>query len=446
MGLPFPLSELPVVDITVRMFTEPALVGDIQVLREVWEDERDRKATLLETLGVGAGDLQSADRFADLLRAFDCEPETKPGKSGPIYAFARTDAFMRDLLENEDDTLRTLAEARLAVKSTINQSVAERLGYMSLRGALAIYLNYCGTHVTLWSGGDGINYQNFKRGGRLRHSLAAPPGYLVGKADQSQVQCRLVNYIARETRVLDKFRAGDDPYIEIASQAYGHPVYKASKDDPRYLEMFQKRGTGKQLELSCGFGCGAKSIVATSFKGMYGVPVKIDLETGERWKHLYRSTHPRVVNLWAAGDIVLQKMHAGEVFEWLEGIIKFEGHYIIGPNGCWMHLAGLTWDKDWNSFKFMHAKGRWRRIWGGSLVQIIVQFLASALVRAAMVRIKNMGLKIVMQEHDAVGVLILDDANSSVTLDAVRNEMRRVPDWAPDLPLDADASIGPTYS
>jgi len=114
----FPPEELEVVDTIVKMFTEPAMQADIDMLGKIWLDEDKKKKANLAALNVKESDLQSADKFAELLRAEGVEPETKQGKKKAIYCFAKTDQFMRDLLESDDDRTRTLAEARLGVKST----------------------------------------------------------------------------------------------------------------------------------------------------------------------------------------------------------------------------------------------------------------------------------------------------------------------------------------
>lgn len=130
----FPLEELEVISMTVKMFTEPQLLGDVDTFAKVWTHERDRKQQLLRELGIDSAALQSAERFSELLRAEGIEPETKVGKNGPIPSFAKTDQFMIDLLEHEDERVRALAEARLGLKSTGEQTRAERLGYMAMRG------------------------------------------------------------------------------------------------------------------------------------------------------------------------------------------------------------------------------------------------------------------------------------------------------------------------
>ena len=96
----FPPEELEVVDSVLRMFTEPCLRADVPLLRKVWMDEAQAKATRLANLGVSASELASADRFAELLREEGEEPETKTSAKGnEVYAFAKTDDYMRGGVE-----------------------------------------------------------------------------------------------------------------------------------------------------------------------------------------------------------------------------------------------------------------------------------------------------------------------------------------------------------
>src|SRR6266851_7248699 len=117
--------------------------------------------------------------------------------------------------------------------------------------------------------------------------------YRIGKIDLSQIECRILNTVAGQWDVVEKFRQGKDLYSELASQFYGFPVTKAQAAE---------RGTGKQLELSCGYGAGGPTIVRTARAGTYGPPVHLSDEQGLAARDLYRGTHPAVVNLWKTGE------------------------------------------------------------------------------------------------------------------------------------------------
>ena len=114
----------------------------------------------------------------------------------------------------------------------------------------------------------------------------------------------MLNWFAGQDDVLQRFRDGVDPYIGIASEFYRQPIHKPDKGDPDFVEMETKRGTGKQLELSCGFGSGAETIIRTAARGTYGPPVYLTALEGERARDLYRTL-----------DLLLKKLDSSETIE-----------------------------------------------------------------------------------------------------------------------------------
>ena len=140
LAVNFPPSEYATIDLAVRAFTEPKLLGNTSELGEIWKAEKKRKAEILGDLQLTSEDLNSNDRFADILRGYGIEPESKEGKNGPIFAFAKTDPFMQELLEHEDDDIRLLAEARVENKSNGELARSARLGWMATRGPVCLRL------------------------------------------------------------------------------------------------------------------------------------------------------------------------------------------------------------------------------------------------------------------------------------------------------------------
>jgi DNA polymerase len=136
----FPESELRLIDMTVKMFTEPRIVVDREKLADYITDERARKSALLDRLGTTATELGSNEKLAEIFRALGVEPPMKDGKNGRIYAFAKSDPGMSALIDDLNDDVRRVAEARLEVKSTINETRATRLHAVGGRGALPVYL------------------------------------------------------------------------------------------------------------------------------------------------------------------------------------------------------------------------------------------------------------------------------------------------------------------
>jgi len=62
-----PESEVKLIDLVIRMFTEPVLIGDEPMLAAAVASERARKAGLLERIGATAKVVGSNEQFADLL-------------------------------------------------------------------------------------------------------------------------------------------------------------------------------------------------------------------------------------------------------------------------------------------------------------------------------------------------------------------------------------------
>lgn len=456
---PFPPEELEVIDTTVRMFTEPCMTADVPLLRKVWEDEAARKTNLLSRLNVTAEELSSSDRFADLLRERGIEPEMKAGKPKDdgtprfTYAFAKDDPFMEDLLVDEDEEIRALAEARLGIKSTLLQTRAETVGWMASRGPVCVYLRYCGAHTTRWSGGDRSNFQNWTNGSEINAALIAPAGYLIAEPDASQIECRLLNYIAGQEDKVDDFRLGRDPYVGVATAFYGEQVYKPQKDDPRYEEMNNRRQLGKVVELQAGYGSGGAKIAHTIRVKSKGA-IRLDEAGGLKARDAYRSTHPMVKQLWYFAEEVLERMHTWQSFDWgpmrVQCDIERGTRRIILPNGLHLLYDTLEWYTADNGDEYWRLKTRkgWAKLYGAKLVENVIQALARVVVSQAMIRLKHRGYRCVCTKHDSLWLLIpKDDGRLEQHKAVIIEEMSRTPSWLPGIPLAAEfKTIGERYA
>ncbi|MFA5897737.1 MAG: hypothetical protein WC829_01360 [Hyphomicrobium sp.] len=462
LGKDFPREEFDVVDSTVKMFTEPVLRGDVELLGKIWMDEATKKQSNMASLNVSEADLQSADRFAALLRDEGVEPEMKEGKNKQIYCFAKTDPFMRDLLESENDRIRTLAEARLGAKSTIMQTRAETLGWMARRGPLTVYLNYAGAGTLRPSGGDGSNFLNLKRSSPIRPALKAPEGYLLGPIDASQIECRVLHYLAGgpDEPVIQKFRNDEDPYVDIATQYYNEPIYKPKANDPRKTEMESKRGLGKQARLMCGYGSGPPKFRSSAKNGLYGPPIDIPLEEAMRFVRLYREQNPSVcahqTGYWSICNFrMLPALAAGRAEQF--GPLTIKDHRIFLPNGAMMIYDTLEWhipapdeenvrEFERDGFWRLKTRAGWKKMWGAKLTQNICEAVSRVIVSQAMIRIKQMGFRTLNWPYDELLLLFPNDGRAEENMERCRQEMIREVPWLPGLPLDAEGSLGEHYS
>ncbi|HEX8838181.1 MAG TPA: DNA polymerase [Candidatus Acidoferrum sp.] len=429
----FPKPELLLVDRTIRMFTEGELLGDTQLFDKIALRENARKRELREKLGISESELQSARKFTSLLEALGIEIDYKMMKSGPVPAIAKNDAFMKGLLEDEDERVRALAESRLGAKSTGVETRARRLGDMSRRGSLCVYLSYFAAHTSRWGGGDKTNFQNLKRGHDIRKAIAAPAGKRLAIVDLSQIECRLLNLLAGQMDVVERFRKGEDPYVALASFIYGRPI---TKNDPT------ERGTGKQGELSCGYGCGWPKFKATAAAGTYGPPVQMSEADARRAVDAYRTTHPMVKQYWKEADTMLLRLSDKryEGVRW--GPMVVENQRIKLPNGLILHYETLEHGPD--GFQMLTRRGEWTRMYGAKLVENVVQALARVIFTEALLRLPE--YRLAMMSHDEA-VFILDGVeNVENDIAAISNAFRTPPKWLPDLPVECELTVDRIYS
>ena len=148
-------------------------------------------------------------------------------------------------------------DARKAVKSRIAETRAQRfIDATHDDGTISVPLRYYAAHTGRFGGTEKINMQNMPRNSELRKALCAPPGHLVFVADLSNIEARMLAWLADEDDLLAQFAAGDDIYSNLATEIYGRPINK--HDDPT------ERFVGKTAVLGLGYGMGANKFRATS--------------------------------------------------------------------------------------------------------------------------------------------------------------------------------------
>lgn len=448
----FPKQELLVIDQTLRMYTEPQLVLDEVVLEGHLEQIHERKRLLLDKLGgeeKAKSILMSNKKFAGLLEAMGVEPpmKTSPTTGKQTYAFAKNDTEFTALLEHPKAAVRAIVEARLGTKSTIEETRTQRFLEIAERGPLPIMLNYYGAHTGRFSGGDKVNLQNLPRGGALRKALAAPDGKVVVACDSSQIEARLVAYLAGQDDLVQSFREGRDVYSEFATDVYNRPVTKSDKVE---------RHVGKTCILGLGYGMGAAKFqhsLATGF-----ISVEVDENEAQKIVHLYRNKYHRIQAFWNRCNHMLGALATGETGE-ISDLIKYDPDGIILPNGMYIRYPALR-RKD-NGYEYINnprtyrkiirdrIQGAelsdlpWTNIYGGKVVENITQAVARIVVAEQMVKIGRR-YPVALQVHDEI-VCVVDEEIAEDCRDYMVEVMSTPPKWAPDLPVACEADMGPNY-
>lgn len=462
-----PTKELYIIDLMLRMFIDPVLEIDKPLLESHLVSVKQKKIDLMDTLfalddniagtavieriegtpkeEIVKSMLMSNPRFAQLLESFGVAPPMKISlrTSKETYAFGKTDVEFKALLEHEDERVQALVSARLGVKSTLEETRTEAFIKIAERGALPIMLNYYGAHTGRASGGDKVNLQNLPRGGALRQSIRAPEGHSLVASDSSQIEARVVAWLAGETDLLEAFAQGRDIYSEFATEVYGKTVTKSDK-----VERF----VGKTCILGLGYGMGKDKFKTTLKVGQGGISADVTIEEAERVVKLYRDKYPMIAALWKQGQEALDKMVKG-VHHFELGTLKLrcdkDGIHL--PNGMKIVYPELRKSADGN-YEYRNRYG-FTKIYGGKLIENVVQALARIVVFDQMAKIdqtlrKNdkpkKRSKVVLTVHDEVVAVVPDSAAANCMI-MMMDFMKQAPKWCSDLPVACEADIGKTY-
>lgn len=447
----FPVRELAVMDMVLRCAIQPQFLLDQNALAEHYAEVQQAKQSLLATamlLGAdGKPDLMSNEKFATLLRAHGCEPPTKtsPVTGLETYAFAKTDPGFIELEEHPNVAVQALVAARAGHKSTLEESRTERLLKISqltwpgnTQGWMPIPLRYSGAHTHRLSGDWKLNMQNLPRGGNLRRALIARPGYTILTIDASQIEARIVAWLCGQLDLVAQFAAGEDVYSSFASEIFGYPVSKALK---------KERFVGKTSILGLGFQVGGvkfQNTIEVQSQLQLGAKIEMSLEEAQRIVNVYRTKNDKIAATWASLNTEGIRVLAGNGGSYSIGPCTFEKGAVNLPNGLKLHYHDLHQESGERGMQWVFTYGgKPKKLYGGKLLENIVQALARIVTMDAALRIQKR-LRLGMQVHDELVYSILNELLKEAE-QIVLEEMRRRPTWAPDLPLEAEVGVGPSY-
>lgn len=448
----FPSPELDLIDMTLRMYMEPVLMVDDALLVTRLEEIKQEKSMLLSGLMGKLGceteedvrkKLASNPQFAALLAEFGIDAPTKisPTTNKETYALAKNDEGFIELTEHDDPFIQQLCAVRLGTKSTIEESRIERFIHIGARnrGRLPVPLRYYGAHTGRWSGSDAVNFQNLpsrdKKKKALKNSVVAPHGHVIINCDSSQIEARVLAWLAGQEDVTKQFANGEDVYSIFATKIYKKPISKANP-----VERF----VGKTCVLGLGYGTGAKKLQHT----LKTQPPGADLPEDEckRIVDLYRSANHKIPALWHECDLALNHLAA-----WPAGAKD----YALGQHKCvWISAQGIRLPnglhirypklrKSNDRFIYESRKGI-QSIWGGAMVENIVQALARIIVGEQMLEMRRQGYRPVLTVHDAAVIVVKKDEQEQA-VKAITTVMSTPPSWAPGLPVSCEAKYGESY-
>ena len=478
----YPKSELRLIDLTLKMYTRPLLQLDKLMLSNAIEEERNQREGLLHRLGVDEAVLASNPQFAKALEGLGVEPPTKISKTTGkrTLALAKNDALFQALLNGDNPDVALLCEARLKVKSTTERTRAQRFLDISNRGALPVPLAYYGAKSGRWaaSKGSAINMQNLKRGSFLRKAIMAPEGHQLVVGDLSQIEPRVLAWLADYEEMLGIFRGGNDPYAAFGAQMFGIPgMTKESHPDLRQ--------SAKSALLGCGYGLGWASFAQQLLVGFLGAPpvrytkdfakkLGIDgtyIERFLEWEDnytkmvdiphtcseqellihcvaakkiidIYRATAHPVVSFWdMCSGLLASALVDGREFRYK--CVTFRKEEIVLPNGMSLLYPNLRQEKDDT------GRSQWvygpdaTKLYAGKITNNVVQAVARIVMTDGMLRVGKR-YPIAGTVHDEL-IAVVPDEEVEEAKTWVLAQMTMEPAYMPGIPLAADGGAHRRY-
>lgn len=171
-------EEMRFQDIILRCYTEPRLTVDLPTVEYELNRCRTYKAEQLAEVCKMFGTtqdnlsalLRSNDKFAEVLRSIGgvTEEDAEQGKSGTFiiptkvsektgkttWAFGKTDVAFKELCEHEDPKVQAVCQARLAAKSSIDETRCLKFLEYGSYGFLPMGYKIGGAHTNRMSGGS----------------------------------------------------------------------------------------------------------------------------------------------------------------------------------------------------------------------------------------------------------------------------------------------------
>lgn len=442
MGMGFPKDELKLIDLTLRMFTDPVLELDRAHLEQHLTGVMERKQNLLTEAGItDKKGLMSNNKFAEMLQDLGVTPPMKvsPTTGKETFAFAKGDEDFVALLEHDDDRVQTLMAARLGNKSTIEETRTERFIGIAKRGPLPVPIRYYAAHTGRWGGSDKINLQNLPSRGpnakQIKKSIVAPAGHTLIDADSAQIEARMLAWLAEQEDVVQTFAENGDVYKRMAAKIFG-------KDEADITP--QERQIGKVVILGAGYGVGHHKL-QLFLKLQAGV--EVDLDEAKRIIDIYRGSNDKISGLWRQADNMIRRMAQGDSLQFgRPGALHVDAERfgIRLPNGLYINYAELKGEKGERGYEYSYKTRRGpNHIYGGKVIENVTQALARCIIGEQMLKIAKR-YRVVLTVHDSVVACVRNDEVEEAQA-YIEQCMRWTPEWAAGLPVNCESDIGARY-
>ena len=309
-------------------------------------------------------------------------------------------------------------------------------------GRMVYELKYFGASPGRWAGGGGLNVQNFNRketeGLDVRKCIMAAPGHVLAVADYSQIEARVLLFLAGDTAALELLALHPewDMYELHARATMNYCETECLKD---FCERTGSslRQLAKARVLGLGFRCGAETFIRVA-RVMAGM--KIGFDEAKRIVREYRESNPKIVHLWNALQAAAEMCIGEEVNQY---VLPFPCTQYDPRCGRYLFYRDVAWHPHGNSLTAV-VGGEHVPLHGGIIAENWTQGTARDVLASAWLRCRSAGYSPILTVHDEL-VFEVPEETAREDLKRITAIMEKTLAWAPGLPLKADGKLMSRY-
>lgn len=271
----------------------------------------------------------------------------------------------------------------------------------------------------------------------IRTAFVPAEGKKFFVADFSAIEARVIAWFAGEDWRTKVFVDGGDIYCASASQMFKVPVEKHGVNG-------HLRQKGKIAELALGYGGSVGAL-----KSMGALEMGLDEEELQPLVNAWRESNPHIVRFWWDVDTAVKKAIKQGQMQEVRGIkflCKSGMLFILLPSGRMLsyvkpRIGENRFGGESVTYEGVGGTKKWERIesYGPKFVENIVQGTSRDILMYAMKTLRN--CSIVAHVHDE----LIIEGDPKMSLEAIREQMARIPSWAEGLVLRADGYVCDFY-
>jgi DNA polymerase len=267
----------------------------------------------------------------------------------------------------------------------------------------------------------------------LRKLIIAPDGKLLAVADFSQIEARVLLWLAGDSTTLDLLRTNPDmDMYEVHARAT--MSYASPEPLKEHCERTgeKTRQLAKARVLGLGFRCGAERFIEVA-RIMAGL--EIDIHDARKIVREYRESNTKIVALWEALEATCAR-HEGRDYRLPFPCASFGDlpRHLIYRDVALDSRGGLS----------AVVCGERVDLHGGILAENWTQGTARDLLADAWIRCTEAGYAPVLSVHDEL-VFEVERTTAHDDLRKITSLMEAVPGWARGLPIRADVKLMERY-